>query len=149
MHAPNFTRMPRRRPPQAPLRCDVAYMALRYLSGAITRPNSHRCASSCKRLAFMKTEAPGRAPLRTTLLMLLVIPHLACAAGKITLGMVNWIGYGPIYCAVTNGFYKRRGADVRLVTFSDNSLMPGALQGGELDASTLTYDQVIAAAAKG
>src|SRR5581483_11676726 len=41
------------------------------------------------------------------------------------------------------------GVDVRLVTFSDNSLMPGALRGGELDASTLTYDQVILADAKG
>jgi NitT/TauT family transport system substrate-binding protein len=84
-----------------------------------------------------------------TALVFLVISPLVCAAGKTTLGVVNWIGYGPIYCAAANGFYKRHGADVKLVTFSDNSLMPGALQGGELDASTLTYDQVIAAAAKG
>ena len=84
----------------------------------------------------------------TILALLLTAPH-ARAAGKITLGVVNWIGYGPIYCAAVNGFYKRYGADVKLVTFSDNSLMPGALQGGEIDASTLTYDQVIAAAAKG
>ncbi len=39
--------------------------------------------------------------------------------------------------------------DVRLVTFSDNSLMTGALEGGELGASTLTYDQVITAVSKG
>jgi NitT/TauT family transport system substrate-binding protein len=99
----------------------------------------------------MKTEARDGARLRATLitLTLLVISPLACAAGKITLGVVNWIGYGPIYVAAANNFYKRYGADVRLVTFSDNSLMPGALQGSELDASTLTYDQVIAAAAKG
>jgi NitT/TauT family transport system substrate-binding protein len=77
------------------------------------------------------------------------IASFAGAAGKTTLGVVNWIGYGPLYCAAANGFYKRHGADVKLVTFSDNSLMPGALMGGELDASTLTYDQVIAAAAKG
>jgi len=84
-----------------------------------------------------------------TTLALLVLSQLACAAGKITLGVVNWIGYGPIYCAAANGFYKQRGADVKLVNFSDNSLMPGALQGGALDVSTLTYDQVIAAVAKG
>jgi NitT/TauT family transport system substrate-binding protein len=66
-----------------------------------------------------------------------------------TLGVVNWIGYGPIYCAAANGYYKKYGPDVRLVTFSDNSVMAGALQGGELDASTLTYDQVITADAKG
>ena len=82
-------------------------------------------------------------------LALLVASSLACAGGKVTLGVVNWIGYGPLYCAAANDFYKRHGADVKLVTFSDNSLMPGALMGSELDASTLTYDQVIAAAAKG
>ena len=82
-------------------------------------------------------------------LALLLIASLASAAGKTTLGVVNWIGYGPLYCAAANDFYKRHGANVKLVTFSDNSLMPGALIGGELDASTLTYDQVIASAAKG
>lgn len=82
-------------------------------------------------------------------LALLAIATLASAAGKTTLGVVNWIGYGPLYCAAANDFYKRHGADVKLVTFSDNSLMPGALMGGEIDASTLTYDQVVASAAKG
>jgi NitT/TauT family transport system substrate-binding protein len=99
----------------------------------------------------MKSESGNLARLcaALTTLVLVVISPLANGAGKITLGVVNWIGYGPIYCAAANGFYKQHGADVRLVTFSDNSLMPGALQGSELDASTLTYDQVIAAAAKG
>ncbi len=76
-----------------------------------------------------------------------VVP--AAAAPAVTLGVVNWIGYGPLYCAAANGYYKKYGYDVRLVTFSDNSLMSGALQGGELNASTLTYDQVITADAKG
>jgi len=67
----------------------------------------------------------------------------------VRLGVVNWIGYGPIYCAAANGYYRNYGSDVQLVTFSDNSLMPGALEGGELQASTLTYDQVITATFKG
>ena len=70
-------------------------------------------------------------------------------AGRVTLGVVNWIGYGPIYCAAANGDYRRYGPEVKLVTFSDNSLMSGALAGGELDASTLTYDQVLIADARG
>jgi NitT/TauT family transport system substrate-binding protein len=82
-------------------------------------------------------------------LILLLDPQLLCAGTRVNLGVVNWIGYGPIYCAAANGYYKNYGADVRLVTFSDNSLMSGALQGGELEASTLTYDQVIMASAKG
>lgn len=73
----------------------------------------------------------------------------AGASAQVGLGVVNWIGYGPIYCAVANGYYKKYGTDVKLVTFSDNSLMSGALEGGEIAATTLTYDQVLTANAKG
>jgi NitT/TauT family transport system substrate-binding protein len=87
--------------------------------------------------------------LRTlTALTVLSVP-CEQALASVTVGVVNWIGYGPLYCAAANGYYKKYGADVRLVTFSDNSVMAGALRGGELDASTLTYDQVIVADAKG
>jgi NitT/TauT family transport system substrate-binding protein len=78
----------------------------------------------------------------------LVVPQRG-AARDLNLGVVNWIGYGPIYVAAANGYYKKYGPDVHLVTFSDNSLMPGAVQGGELDASTLTFDQVIIADCRG
>jgi NitT/TauT family transport system substrate-binding protein len=73
----------------------------------------------------------------------------AGAARDLNLGVVNWIGYGPIYVAAANGYYRKYGPDVHLVTFSDNSLMAGAAQGGELDATTLTYDQVIVADSRG
>ncbi len=76
-------------------------------------------------------------------------PRIAAAAEAVTLGVVTWIGYGPIYCAAANGFYKKYGLDVKLVNFSDNSVMAGALQSGQVDATTLTYDQVIAANARG
>jgi NitT/TauT family transport system substrate-binding protein len=84
----------------------------------------------------------------TAALLLFAGPQRGSAA-QVNLGVVNWIGYGPLYCAAANGYYRKYGADVRLVTFSDNSLMTGALEGGELGASTLTYDQVITAASKG
>jgi NitT/TauT family transport system substrate-binding protein len=83
------------------------------------------------------------------LLILLATSGVARAAGPVTIGVVNWIGYGPIYCAAANNYYAKYGFTVRLVTFSDNSQMSGALQGGEIDSSTLTYDQVIIADAKG
>jgi NitT/TauT family transport system substrate-binding protein len=86
---------------------------------------------------------------RVLIVLTLLGTWYARAATAVTLGVVNWIGYGPLYCAAANGYFKKYGVDVRLVTFSDNSLMPGALRGGELDASTLTYDQVILADAKG
>lgn len=73
----------------------------------------------------------------------------AGTGASVTIGVVNWIGYGPLYCAAANGYYRKYGWNVRLVVFSDNSLMSGALEGGELDASTLTYDQVIIADSRG
>jgi NitT/TauT family transport system substrate-binding protein len=80
---------------------------------------------------------------------LLFIAQPAAGGTAVTLGVVTWIGYGPIYCAAANGYYKKYGLDVHLVNFSDNSVMPGAVQSGEIDATTLTYDQVIAANARG
>ena len=98
----------------------------------------------------MMTELRKRVPrLLGGAALALLTPGLVCAGVPVRLGVVNWIGYGPIYCAAANGDYRKYGADVRLVTFSDNSLMSGALQGGEIEASTLTYDQVIMASAKG
>ena len=57
---------------------------------------------------------------------LLFTARLAGAGTPVTLGVVTWIGYGPIYCAAANGYYKKYGLDVRLVNFSDNSVMAGA-----------------------
>ena len=71
------------------------------------------------------------------------------SSSQVGVGVVNWIGYGPIYCAAANGYYKKYGTDVKLVTFSDNSQMAGAVEGGEIAATTLTYDQVLTANAKG
>jgi NitT/TauT family transport system substrate-binding protein len=87
--------------------------------------------------------------LRALTILILLGAPCGHALASATLGVVNWIGYGPLYCAAANGYFKKYGADVKLVTFSDNSLMAGALRGGELDASTLTYDQVLIADAKG
>ena len=82
-------------------------------------------------------------------LTLIGAPQVGGAMEHASVGVVNWIGYGPMYCAAANGSYRKYGWDVKLVTFSDNSLMTGALEGGELEASTLTYDQVISSASKG
>jgi NitT/TauT family transport system substrate-binding protein len=77
------------------------------------------------------------------------VASVASAADSVNMGVVTWIGYGPIYCAAANGSYKKYGLDVHLVNFSDNSVMAGALQSGQIDATTLTYDQVLAADARG
>jgi NitT/TauT family transport system substrate-binding protein len=81
--------------------------------------------------------------------ILICVPGFASADTPVNLGVVTWIGYGPIYCAAAKGYYKKHGLDVKLVNFSDNSVMAGALQSGQIDATTLTYDQVISANARG
>src|ERR1700680_4420395 len=67
-------------------------------------------------------------------------PRFAGAGAPVTLGIVTWIGYGPIYCAAANGYYKKYGLDVKLINFSDDSVMAGAGQCGESGATTLNYD---------
>ncbi|MDD2704664.1 MAG: ABC transporter substrate-binding protein, partial [Acidocella sp.] len=73
----------------------------------------------------------------------------AFASQHVTLGIVPWIGYGPIYVAMAKGFYAKHGLDVQLVNFNDTAAMPGAVYAGQVNATTLTYDQVIGANAKG
>jgi NitT/TauT family transport system substrate-binding protein len=73
----------------------------------------------------------------------------AAAATPVTIGVVPWIGYGPIYVALEKGFFAAHGLDVKLVNFNDNAAMPGAVYSGQVNAITLTYDQVIGANAKG
>jgi NitT/TauT family transport system substrate-binding protein len=81
--------------------------------------------------------------------LLLLVPLVGHAAGLISLGITNSISYGPIYCAAANGYYKKYGLDVRLVNFTDNSVMTGALEGDEINAGVMTYDEVVAANAHG
>lgn len=69
----------------------------------------------------------------------------ANAGTPFTLGAVQWIGYGPIYVALDQGFFAKNGLDVKIVNFNDNAAMPGAVYSGQVSAATLTYDQVIAA----
>ena len=83
------------------------------------------------------------------ILGLSLAPGIAAGASPVTLGVVTWIGYGPIYCAAANGYYQKYGLDVKLVNFSDNSVMAGALQSGQIDATTMTYDQIVASNARG
>jgi NitT/TauT family transport system substrate-binding protein len=73
----------------------------------------------------------------------------AGAATPVTLGIVPWIGYGPIYIAAAKGFFAQQGLAVNLVNFNDPGTIPGAIYSGQVTAGTLTYDQVIGTNAKG
>ncbi|HYP64323.1 MAG TPA: ABC transporter substrate-binding protein [Acidocella sp.] len=73
----------------------------------------------------------------------------ALAATKINLGIVPWIGYGPIYVAAAKGYFAAQGLDVNMVNFDDPAAIPPAVYSGQVNAGTETYDQVIGTNAKG
>lgn len=73
----------------------------------------------------------------------------ASAATPVTLGIVPWIGYGPIYVAAAKGFFTQYGLAVNLVNFDDPGTIPSAVYSGQVTAGTLTYDQVVGTNAKG
>lgn len=104
----------------------------------------------------MTVRSPGLAsallPLRRALLgavALLATGGAAQAATKVNLGIVPWIGYGPIYVAAAKGFFTAQGLNVNLVNFDDPAAIPPAVYSGQVDAGTETYDQVIGTNAKG
>jgi NitT/TauT family transport system substrate-binding protein len=73
----------------------------------------------------------------------------AHAAPTLKLGLTTWIGYSPFYVADALDLYKKYDLKVTLQTFTDPAMLPSALAGGAIDASLLTYDQVIGAAGQG
>jgi NitT/TauT family transport system substrate-binding protein len=80
---------------------------------------------------------------------LLLSVGAAQAGTPFKLGAVQWIGYGPIYVALDQGYFAKNGLDVKIINFDDNASMPGAVYSGQVDAATLTYDQVIGANSHG
>ncbi len=91
------------------------------------------------------------AAVTLTAALALAGPTGASAAGekKIKLGVVTWIGYGPLYIAETLDLWKKYGLKVKLQNFTDPALLPGAIMGGALDGGFITYDQLVGQVAKG
>lgn len=84
-----------------------------------------------------------------TVVALVVLASTAHAAQNVKLGVVTWIGYGPLYVAEALDLWKPYGLKVKLQNFTDPALLPGAIRGGALTGGLLTYDQLIGQAAKG
>jgi NitT/TauT family transport system substrate-binding protein len=84
-----------------------------------------------------------------SLSLIVVTTAVAAAATPVTLGIVPWISYGPIYVAAAKGFFAQQGLSVKLINFDDPGTIPGAIYSGQVTANTLTYDQVVGTNAKG
>jgi NitT/TauT family transport system substrate-binding protein len=105
-------------------------------------------------LARSSEKSPKRSPWRRlplalgVALVLLAAPP-ARALEPMTLGVVIWIGYGPLYIADALGLWKKHNMKVRLQVFNDPALIPAAIAGHAIEGGVDTYDQVVGQAAKG
>ncbi|MBI2437058.1 MAG: ABC transporter substrate-binding protein [Candidatus Magasanikbacteria bacterium] len=68
---------------------------------------------------------------------------------KFHMGLVSWVGYGPLYLAQEKGFIKKQGIELELSTFEDVSQRRVAMIKGDLDGYVDTVDSMIIARDQG
>lgn len=64
-------------------------------------------------------------------------------AAKLSIGLSTWVGYGPLYIAQDQGFFKEEGLDVDLVKMEDPKTRMPALIAGRIDLAATTIDTVL------
>jgi NitT/TauT family transport system substrate-binding protein len=73
----------------------------------------------------------------------------APAAAQIKVGVSDWPGWVAWYIAEQKGFFKKHGANVKLVWFANYTDSISALSAGQLDANSQTWSDTMAPLAKG
>jgi NitT/TauT family transport system substrate-binding protein len=71
------------------------------------------------------------------------------AHAEIKVGVSDWPGWVAWYVAEQKGFFKKRGADVKLVWFANYTDSIAALSAGQLDANSQTWSDTLGPLAKG
>ena len=71
------------------------------------------------------------------------------AAAEVKVGLSDWPGWVAWYVAEQKGFFKKYGADVKLVWFANYTDSIGALSSGQLDANSQTWSDTLGPLAKG
>ncbi len=80
-------------------------------------------------------------------LLSLALSHAAHA--EIKVGVSDWTGWVAWYVAQDQGYFKKYGAEVRLVWFANYSDSIAALSTGQLDANSQTWSDTLGPLAKG
>ncbi|MCM2293174.1 ABC transporter substrate-binding protein [Allorhizobium sp. BGMRC 0089] len=78
-----------------------------------------------------------------TLLASLSLASVADAAEKLSIGFSTWVGYGPLYIAQKQGFFKDEGLDVDLIKMEDVKTRMPALAAGRIDVAATSVDAVL------
>ncbi|AKJ29770.1 ABC transporter substrate-binding protein [Caldimonas brevitalea] len=71
------------------------------------------------------------------------------AAAEVKVGVSDWPGWVAWYIAEQKGYFKKHGADVKLVWFANYSDSIAALSSGQLDANSQTLSDTLGPLAKG
>lgn len=71
------------------------------------------------------------------------------ASAEVKVGVSDWPGWVAWYVAEQKGFFKKHGADVKLVWFANYTDSIGALSSGQLDANSQTWSDTLGPLAKG
>lgn len=93
----------------------------------------------------------GRAALAAGVLSVAVAGLAAAtpAAAEVKVGVSDWPGWVAWYVAEQKGFFKKHGADVKLVWFANYTDSVSALSSGQLDANSQTWSDTLGPLAKG
>lgn len=87
--------------------------------------------------------------------LLLILAGLAAflkpfsVLAAVRVGVSDWPGWVAWYIAEQKGFFKKHGADVKLVWFANYSDSISALSAGQIDANSQTWSDTMAPLAKG
>jgi NitT/TauT family transport system substrate-binding protein len=84
-----------------------------------------------------------------TALLALGLIRAPCAVGEIRVGVSDWTGWVAWYIAQDQGYFRKYGADVKLVWFANYSDSIAALSTGQLDANSQTWSDTLGPLAKG
>ncbi len=78
-----------------------------------------------------------------TALSVLALSTQLAHAGKLSIGMTTWVGYGTLYLAKDLGYFKEKGLDIDLQTIEEASMYMAATASGHLDGSASTIDEIL------
>jgi NitT/TauT family transport system substrate-binding protein len=89
-----------------------------------------------------------RTPLLASIALSMTLAASAPAHAEVKVGLSDWPGWVAWYVAEQQGFFKKHGANVKLVWFGNYTDSVSALSSGQLDANAQTWSDTMAPLAK-
>jgi NitT/TauT family transport system substrate-binding protein len=92
---------------------------------------------------FIRNAGFGGARALFLLAAALAALHAAPARAQVKVGVSDWTGWAAWYIAEQQGFFKKHGANVKLIWFPNYSDSISALSTGQLDANSQTWSDTL------